>query len=233
MPKDIVADGRGRYDRWRLARADARAAGSVPSIVVEPVRAWASRQVGPPSASMPRGEPPASPDQPRLAIDAATIAIAHVARPPADDRPRGAGFGSLVHAVLARVPFDASRQTIADVSAVEARILGLEAEDAAAAASVVERVLGHDVLLRARTAEARGACRRETPITCALPDGTLLEGIVDLAFEQDQTWTVVDYKTDREMAVDGEEQYRRQVALYASAIALATGASCDGIVLVI
>jgi len=44
---------------------------------------------------------------------------------------------------------------------------------------------------------------------------------------------VVDYKTDREMAAEGEEQYRRQVALYASAIALATGASCDGIMLVI
>ncbi|MEP7306072.1 MAG: UvrD-helicase domain-containing protein [Acidobacteriota bacterium] len=233
VPKDIVADGRGRYDRWRLARADARAAGSVPSIVVEPVRAWAARPVGPPSASIPHGEPPASHDQPRLAIDAAAIAIAHVARPAADNRPRGAGFGSLVHAVLARVPLDAPRQTIADMSGVEARILGLEAEDAAAASSVVERVLAHDVLLRARAADARGACRRETPITCVLPDGTLLEGIVDLAFEQDQTWTVVDYKTDREMAAEGEEQYRRQVALYASAIALATGAGCKGIVLVI
>jgi len=228
-----VADGRGRYDRWRLARADARAAGSVPSIVVEPVRTWASRPAGPPSAAMPHGEPPASHERPRVAIDAAAIAIAHVARPPADDRPRGAGFGSLVHAVLARVPLDASRQTLADVSGVEARVLGLEPEDAVSASLVVERVLAHDVLLRARAAEARGACRRETPITCVLPDGTLLEGVVDLAFEHNQTWTVVDYKTDREMAAEGEAQYRRQVALYASAIALATGASCDGIVLVI
>ncbi len=44
---------------------------------------------------------------------------------------------------------------------------------------------------------------------------------------------MVDYKTDREVAALGEEQYRRQVALYASAIARATGAACDGIVLVI
>ena len=50
----------------------------------------------------------------------------------------------------------------------------------------------------------------------------MLEGIVDLAFEQDGAWTVVDYKTDREIAALGEERYRRQVALYASAIAQAT-----------
>jgi len=43
----------------------------------------------------------------------------------------------------------------------------------------------------------------------------------------------VDYKTDREIAALGEERYRRQVSLYASAIARATGTSCKGIVLVI
>ena len=66
-----------------------------------------------------------------------------------------------------------------------------------------------------------------------MPDGTLLEGFVDLAFEHDGSWTVVDYKTDREIAVAGEERYRRQVAVYASAIAQATGARCRGVVLVI
>ena len=54
-------------------------------------------------------------------------------------------------------------------------------------------------------------------------DGTLVEGIVDLAFEEAGAWTVVDYKTDREIAAAGEDRYRRQVALYASAIAQATG----------
>ena len=81
---------------------------------------------------------------------------------------------------------------------------------------------------RAR-AEARGACRRETPVTLTLDDGTLVEGVVDLAFEEDGVWTVVDYKTDREIATAGEEQYRRQLALYASAIARATGAPAVGV----
>jgi len=41
----------------------------------------------------------------------------------------------------------------------------------------------------------------------------------------------VDYKTDREIAAAGEERYRRQVALYASAIAQATGSRAAGILL--
>ena len=58
-------------------------------------------------------------------------------------------------------------------------------------------------------------------MTCQLPDGMIVEGIVDLAFEEHGTWIVVDYKTDREFAAGGEERYRRQVALYAAAIPLA------------
>ena len=64
-------------------------------------------------------------------------------------------------------------------------------------------MLGHDLLARARRAAARGACRRETPVTLTLEDGTLVEGVVDLAFEEDGAWIVVDYKTDRELAVGG------------------------------
>src|SRR5207344_146133 len=43
VPKNVVADGRSRYDRWRLARADAHAAGAHPSVVVETVREWSAR----------------------------------------------------------------------------------------------------------------------------------------------------------------------------------------------
>jgi ATP-dependent exoDNAse (exonuclease V) beta subunit len=57
----------------------------------------------------------------------------------------------------------------------------------------------------------------------------LVEGVVDLAFEEGGRWTVVDYKTDRELAATGEEQYRRQVALYAQAVAQATGGQTAGV----
>jgi ATP-dependent exoDNAse (exonuclease V) beta subunit len=50
----------------------------------------------------------------------------------------------------------------------------------------------------------------------------LLEGIVDLAFEELGTWTVVDFKTDEELEVH-VDRYKKQVGLYANAITLATG----------
>jgi ATP-dependent exoDNAse (exonuclease V) beta subunit len=143
----------------------------------------------------------------------------------------GAAFGLLVHGLLARTPFDATRLVLEDLAAAEARVLGLDDDDATAAAALVERLLSHDLLVRARAAEARGACRRETPITSMQLDGTMVEGVVDLAFEEQDGWTVVDYKTDRELAAIGEARYRRQVALYASAIAQATGRPVRGVLL--
>jgi ATP-dependent helicase/nuclease subunit A len=65
----------------------------------------------------------------------------------------------------------------------------------------------------------------------SLADGTLLEGVVDLAFEENGIWTIVDYKTDREVAAAGEERYRRQVALYAAAVERATGQRAQGILI--
>ncbi|PYR08902.1 MAG: hypothetical protein DMG00_14535, partial [Acidobacteria bacterium] len=115
------------------------------------------------------------------------------------------------------------------IAAVQAQLLAMTDEDARAAAAVVSRLLAHDLLSRARAADARGACRRETPVTCTTADGALVEGVVDLAFEENGVWTVVDYKTDRELATEGEDRYRRQVALYATAIARATGRPARGV----
>ena len=89
-------------------------------------------------------------------------------------------------------------------------------------------MLSAELLKRASAAAARGACRRETSVTCTLDDGRLVEGIVDLAFEEQGAWTIVDYKTDRELAAE-EDRYRRQVAFYASAIARATGAPASAV----
>jgi ATP-dependent exoDNAse (exonuclease V) beta subunit len=40
---------------------------------------------------------------------------------------------------------------------------------------------------------------------------------------------VIDYKSDRVLAADGEERYRQQIGLYAAAIAQATGARTRGV----
>ena len=77
-------------------------------------------------------------------------------------------------------------------------------------------------MARAREAWHQGRCRRETPLAWREPDGSLVEGVLDLAFEDAGVWTVVDFKTDAEIA--GElATYRRQVQLYASIVARATG----------
>ncbi len=218
VAKHVVADGRTKYDAWKNARITAREQGSVPTLRVRTVRehAQVGDDVGRPFQGRHDGDPE------RVALR--TITIDHD-----DRRPSGPSFGSLVHAVLARAPFDATRAVLADMALAEARLLAMEDDDASAAAVVVERVLAHDLLARARRADARGACRRETPVTLTLDDGTLVEGVVDLAFEEDGAWTVVDYKTDREIADAGEERYRRQLTLYASAIARATGAATSAV----
>jgi len=90
----------------------------------------------------------------------------------------------------------------------------------------VARALAHPILERARHADA---CRRETPVTLGEEDG-LTEGVVDLAFREGEVWTVVDFKTDRELA-ESLPLYRRQVSLYAAAIAAATGQPARGVLL--
>lgn len=145
-------------------------------------------------------------------------------------RPAGPRFGALVHATLAAVPLDADRQRTAQVTALYARVLGVDDRERAAAEVVVESVLGHPLLARARAAALLGHCRRETPVTLTLGDGTLVEGILDLAFREKDAWTVVDFKTDLE--IGGElGHYRRQVDLYAQAIGRATGEGCSAVLM--
>jgi ATP-dependent exoDNAse (exonuclease V) beta subunit len=143
-------------------------------------------------------------------------------------RPSGPRFGRLVHAVLATVALDAERGAIADAAGAQARILGATPEERSAAATLVEAALVHPLLTRARDAWRRRRCRRETPITAVEPDGSILEGVLDLAFEEDDGWTVVDFKTQAELA---GLPARRQVAAYAAVVSRVTGRPARAVVL--
>jgi ATP-dependent exoDNAse (exonuclease V) beta subunit len=215
VARHVVADGRSRYDSWCLARSEARTFGAAASLTVHPVRDWVSAS-----------RPVAHAGESRVPID-----IVNAAAFPAGDRAGGLAFGALVHLVLAQAPFDSSTETLEAVASVQARILGLGDGDARAAARAVERVFAHDVLRRARSADLRGACRRETAVTWNAPDGALVEGFVDLAFEESGRWIVVEYKTDRELAAAGEDRYLRQLDVYCTAVARATGRPASGILL--
>jgi ATP-dependent helicase/nuclease subunit A len=103
------------------------------------------------------------------------------------------------------------------------RTLGATAVEVGAAVTVTRTALAHPLLQGARAAAARGDCRREVPVSACMDDGTLIEGVVDLAYRDESgTWTVVDFKTDKELDI-GLESYQRQVALYADLISRATG----------
>jgi len=87
---------------------------------------------------------------------------------------------------------------------------------------VARRVLAHPVLRAAARAAAAGQCYREAPVTWC-PDGSVvIEGHVDLAYLEQDAYVVVDFKTDRELD-EALDRYRRQVQIYAAAIAAATG----------
>ncbi len=147
-----------------------------------------------------------------------------------DPRPRGARFGTLVHLVLADVPFDAGEEAIETLARAHARLIGATDEERGAATRAVVAALQHPLLVRAAAATR---VRREVPLVYPMADGTLAEGVADLAFEEgegdDSRWTVVDFKTD--LADGADEAYRGQIALYVEAIAAATGRSAEGVLL--
>jgi ATP-dependent helicase/nuclease subunit A len=158
-------------------------------------------------------------------VDSSAIEVLAAERTGA--RPTGRRFGSLVHAVLATVSLDADADAIASTTAVQARLLGADAVEQQAAAEAVRAALAHPLLRRAAAARL---CRRETPLTLRDADGTLIEGVVDLAFEEQGEWVVIDFKTDQDIGA-ALDVYRRQVALYAHAISTATGRPARGILL--
>ncbi len=222
VPKHVIADGRSEYDRWRLARDDARASGAAPSLQVQTAREWAAR---PDDRDADRERDAAR--ELEVAVDVAVVDVAGFAAGDPSSSSGGAALGLLVHEIVALVPLDVDRAGLQAVAARQVQILGLRSDDVDPAVLKVERLLQHDLMRRARAADARRDCRRETPITC-LVDGTMVEGVVDLAFLESDCWHVLDFKTDRELNPATEGRYRRQVSLYARAIAEATGQPAQG-----
>src|SRR5262249_52543688 len=113
---------------------------------------------------------------------------------------------------------------------LQARILAAPAEEAEAATAVVAAALAHPLMARAREAWRAGRCRRETPVACRQDDGSLVEGVLDLAFEDDAGWTGVGFKTDAEGGGEGG-RYRGQGGLYGSVVARATGKQVNGVLM--
>ncbi len=162
--------------------------------------------------------------------------------PRAPDRPRGKRFGTLVHNLMATAALDASDSEIGTLAVAIGRLVSATDDEARAAAVAARTALRHPLLERARAAERMGLLHREVPITLRLSEPSyesaqaeLVDGIIDLSFEEDGVVQVVDYKTDDPAAMTSEHLnvYRAQVSLYVRAILAATGRPAEATLLFI
>jgi ATP-dependent exoDNAse (exonuclease V) beta subunit len=223
-----VAADRAVYDQWRERRAATQAAGAAVSLRVSTATEVADDASGSGAA---------------VTIEDAGFGVM---------RPSGRRFGTLVHAVLATMPLDADRAVIDELAAMHARLFGAPDDERAAAAGLAIKLLQHPRLAAARAAEQAGRrVWREAPVTLRIPPTRanpqtdshapgaggqssaaieIVDGQVDLAYETEQGWVVVDFKTDIEM-VNAQDAYQRQVALYCDAVTRATGRPAMGVLL--
>jgi ATP-dependent helicase/nuclease subunit A len=208
----LVSDrGVKLHEEWNAKRAAMLAAGTTPRINVATATelALAAPASGPASAE--------------------AIAIEETIRD--RGRPHGKRFGSLVHLTMLRAPFDADAREIGKIAASAAKMIGATGDETAAATSAVVAALKSPLMRRAKAADT---VMRECPLIIRLEDGTAVEGIADLAFAESSNdgviWTVVDFKTDIEVAPRLDE-YRAQIRFYVRAVRESTGRPASGAIL--
>jgi ATP-dependent exoDNAse (exonuclease V) beta subunit len=153
------------------------------------------------------------------------VEISAVAK--AGARPGGRRFGTLVHNVLRDVALDATGEAIARMVRLNARATGATEQESEAARASVEAALAHPLMAAARRAEH---CYREYPVTLRLDGDRVVDGVIDLAFIEDGRWTVVDFKTDADLA-EARAQYQRQLQWYAFAMTAMTGMPARAVLL--
>ncbi|HEY2942032.1 MAG TPA: PD-(D/E)XK nuclease family protein, partial [Vicinamibacteria bacterium] len=135
----------------------------------------------------------------------------------------GRDFGALVHRVLQWAPLSqAAAVEAARMAEALAPSFGLDPERARRAGEAAGRTLVLPLLERARRS---GRLWREMAVW--FPEGSdLVEGVVDLVFEEDGALVVVDYKTDSvtdEQALLQAAHHAPQLQLYARGLTQATG----------
>jgi ATP-dependent exoDNAse (exonuclease V) beta subunit len=163
-----------------------------------------------------------------LAPVSATRLAARTAPPPAavTAGTGGRDFGSLVHRLLEWVPLEdvdpGRAERVRAMADALAPSFGLGPEAASLAAEQVERALALPVVERARRAS-----RVWRELSLWFPDGEhLVEGVVDLVFEEPGGLVVVDYKSDpisEDQALAQAAHHAGQLQLYGRGLAQAAG----------
>lgn len=139
-------------------------------------------------------------------------------REPAETPSRAQRIGSAVHEAMQALverrmpPNEAANEASADWELVPS--------DAAEVRRLVAKLVASDLFRRSANARRR---LTEIPVLFRDSAGFLVEGKIDLLFEESGSWVVVDYKTDRwDRSVDRDslarERYAPQLADYAAAV---------------
>ena len=140
---DVAAD-RAAYDQWRERRSAVQAKGSVASMRVLTATELAEASEG-------------KADQ--ITIEDAGFGVI---------RPSGKRFGTLVHAVLATLPMQASSDEVHELAALHAKLFAAPDDERDAAAGIAIKLLKHPRFESARAAEAAGRrVWREAPVSLA------------------------------------------------------------------
>ena len=198
----LVESDLERYASWQGGREEARERGAAPTLRVGIVTALAADPPGP-------------------------VLLADESVPRVPGRPSGPRFGALVHGLLRDVPLRAARDEVDRLAAAHGRLLAAPEDEVTAAAVAVTRALDHP-LVRDRAPEA-SELWRELPFCHRLDDGSLVEGIVDLLFHDEDGWVIIDFKTEE--APPARDRYRRQLGWYVWSVARMTGQAARGVLL--
>ena len=124
-----------------------------------------------------------------------------------------------------------------ELAALHAKLFAAPDDERDAAAGIATKLLTHPRFESARAARsgrqtrvARGAGVAAARRRRRGSRRRLVDGQVDLAYETDSGWVVVDFKTDIEIA-SAQDAYKQQVALYVEAVRRATGKPATGVLL--
>ncbi len=168
--------------------------------------------------------------KPSYAAAAAKAISVTASRPMPSAGEHGTEWGTVVHLLLEA----AAQQPETDLLGLARASLeqqGLDPALAEKAVETVRAVMGSDIWIRAQASPCRLV---EVPFQTLMPTDpndansvpTILRGVIDLVFREDQGWVVVDYKTDTRPKEDLGglvEHYRGQVETYAQTWQETTG----------
>ena len=151
--------------------------------------------------------------------EAAHIPVEVVTLPAESGRATGRKFGRVVHDILQHA---ASADDVEALAEIWGRRHSATADEKVAAAEAARHALEYVAGAMPAGAERH----RELEVMVRLQDGRLVGGRIDLAWRDANSWTVVDYKTDRRA-----KRKVAQVQLYGLALERATGMPVRGVIL--